>query len=77
MQSTANYPDVSLPYVDKNITSMAFFVAFLLCNTIVIANMIIANGYNVYKEVTEKYELREGLPKTLLIMMNKRQKKLR
>lgn len=52
LQSTANYPDVSLPYVDQNITSMLFFVAFLFCNTIVIANMIIANGYNVYKEVT-------------------------
>lgn len=56
--------------------SMVFFVVYLLCNTIIISNVIIANSYNVYKQSTESYELTEGLPKVLLQVLRKKEKKL-
>lgn len=67
---------MGLPYVGKHIASIIFFVVFLFCNTIIIANVIIANSYNVYKQSTESYELTEGLPKVLLQVLRKKEKKL-
>lgn len=72
LQSTANFPDVSLPFLVKSMASMIYFVMFLFCNTIIISNLIIANSYNAYKENTESYELTEGLPKVLLEVMKKK-----
>lgn len=55
LQSTANFPDVALPYLDVSISSIVFFVVFLFCNTIIVSNIIIANSYRAYKEGTEEY----------------------
>lgn len=76
LQSTANFPDVSLPFVVKRIASIVYFMVFLFCNTIIISNLIIANSYNAYKENIEKYELTEGLPKVLLEVIKTKQRKI-
>jgi hypothetical protein len=49
LQSTANFPDVALPFVQLNIGSILFYVVFLFCNTIIVSNIIIANSYDAYK----------------------------
>jgi hypothetical protein len=76
LQSTANFPDVGLPFLAKNIACILYFMMFLFCNTIIISNVIIANSYNAYKEHTETYELTEGLPKVLLGVLRKKEKKM-
>jgi hypothetical protein len=52
LQSTANFPDIGLPFVQINIWNILFFAVFLFCNTIIVSNIIIANSYDAYKEAT-------------------------
>lgn len=49
LQSTANFPDVALPFFSKHMASFLYFVLFLFCNTTIVSNMIVANSYSHYK----------------------------
>jgi hypothetical protein len=54
LQTTANYPDVTIPAVRKHPAASIFFVSFLLIQLYFIFNLNIATVFNLYKEQLDR-----------------------
>lgn len=52
--TTANFPDVMLPYFIKNRWAAMFFILFLFFNTVLILNMVLAVFYASFKAQVNK-----------------------
>jgi len=53
LQTTANYPDVTIPAVKQNSLASLFFISFLMIQLYFIFNLNIATVFNNYKEELE------------------------
>ena len=49
LQSTANYPDVALPYYQFSKPNIIFFIIFIFSSTVTINGFIIASSYRINK----------------------------
>jgi hypothetical protein len=54
MQTTANYPDVGLPYVGVEKSHWIFFIMVMVMMTMLINNIIVATNYNTFKTIAEE-----------------------
>jgi hypothetical protein len=52
LQSTANFPDVALPFYRESKMNYVFFVLVLVTNTMIISNIIIATSFNTFKQIS-------------------------
>ena len=49
--TVSNYPDVQIPYIEKNRLSMLYFQAFLLIGLILLSNLLLAQIFMNYEKV--------------------------
>jgi two pore calcium channel protein 1 len=69
LQTTANYPDVTIPAVSKSPASALLFVFFLLVQLYFVYNLNIALVYNNYKNELEKMKVQYFVKKRVSLLI--------